>query len=109
MPGGKWMPEMKRTVRDESGAWSLLKNAPVRARPIARSSLAPVAPAWRYRRSTLPARSTTAIVIGGEGGAATTPAAVCARLVTSAGLKAGAPASGQFGGADSGTGGGLWR
>ncbi len=34
-PGGKWMPLMNRTVRDDSGAWSLEKNAPVRARPTA--------------------------------------------------------------------------
>ncbi len=37
-PGGKWTPLMKRTVRDESGAWSLLKNAPVRASETASSS-----------------------------------------------------------------------
>ena len=35
MPGGKWMPLIMRTVRDDSGAALLLKKAPVRARPTA--------------------------------------------------------------------------
>ena len=43
-PGGKWTPLMKRTVRDESGAWSLLKNAPVRASDTASSSGGTIAP-----------------------------------------------------------------
>ena len=31
-PGGKCTPLINRTVREDSGAWSLLKNAPVRAK-----------------------------------------------------------------------------
>ena len=31
IPAGKWIPEIYRTVREERGAWSLLKKAPVRA------------------------------------------------------------------------------
>ena len=52
---------MKRTVRDDSGAWSLLKNAAVRASPTARSSSPPEAPGLRKSASGLPSRSTTAI------------------------------------------------
>ena len=43
-PGGKWMPLIKRTVREESGASLLLKNAPVRARETANSTVSTVAP-----------------------------------------------------------------
>ena len=62
MPGGKWMSLMKRTVREESGAWLWLKNAAVRATPTASSSLAFETPARRKTASGRPARSTTAMV-----------------------------------------------
>src|SRR5882672_12556344 len=64
---------MKRTVREESGAWLLLKNAPVRANATATSFAfcswpkfpAAVAGAFCVRNtpSTKPARSTTATTI----------------------------------------------
>ena len=38
-PGGKWMPLMNRTVREERGAWSLLKYAVVRASETAMSGV----------------------------------------------------------------------
>ncbi len=44
IPGGKWMPLMKRTVREESGAWSLLKKLAVRARATATSFVSAGAP-----------------------------------------------------------------
>ena len=50
------MPLMNRTVREESGAWSLLKKAAVRARPTASSSAGTVWPkfpievGWRSGR-----------------------------------------------------------
>src|SRR5436190_7537460 len=53
---------MKRMVRDESGAWLLLKNAVVRATPSARSSFAGFAAGWRKTASVRPERSTMAIV-----------------------------------------------
>src|SRR5579864_1239635 len=37
-PGGKCMPLMNRTVREDKGAWSLLKKAAVRAKLTANSS-----------------------------------------------------------------------
>src|SRR5216684_390955 len=60
-PAGKCTPLMKRTVRDESGAMLWLKNAAVRATPMARSSLFGLALFWWKSASTRPARSTTAI------------------------------------------------
>src|SRR5665213_905123 len=81
------MPLMNRTVREDSGAWSLLKNAAVRARETARSFASTCAlkfPATRvgadglrYTPKTLPERSTTVItmVLG---------SAACAALCTSA-------------------------
>jgi hypothetical protein len=63
MPGGKWMPLMKRTVREERGAWLWLKNAAVRATPTARSRSLTGAPGFSYSASTRPARSTTAMVV----------------------------------------------
>src|ERR1700674_1316511 len=67
---------MNRTVRLVKGAWLLLKNAPVRASPIARSFVSICAPKFptevtgmpdlRHKASKFPARSTTAttIVVG---------------------------------------------
>src|SRR6266540_3956756 len=73
MPGGKWIPLMKRTVRDDSGAWLLLKKAPVRASETARSFAftstpklpGAVAGAFGFRKtpSTLPSRSVTAMTM----------------------------------------------
>src|SRR5216684_8364912 len=60
-PAGKCTPLMKRTVREESGAMLWLKNAAVRATPMARSSLFGLALFWWKSASTRPARSTTAI------------------------------------------------
>src|SRR5437868_13525562 len=67
---------MKRTVREDRGAWLLLKNAAVRAREIAKSlasTTAPKlptevvgAPGLRKSARMLPARSTTAITIGSD-------------------------------------------
>src|SRR6266404_580756 len=64
---------MKRTVRDVSGAWLLLKNAPVRARATATSFASsimeklPIAKlgAFGFRKTpkTFPCRSTTAMTI----------------------------------------------
>ncbi len=45
-PGGKWMPLMKRTVRDDKGAWSLANMAPLRATD----------PAMSGDRSSVPGR-----------------------------------------------------
>src|ERR1051325_4638111 len=56
MPGGKCTPLMKRTVREESGAWLWLKNAAVRATPTARSSLFGSACSCRNTASGRPAR-----------------------------------------------------
>src|SRR5438034_789125 len=44
IPGGKWTPLMKRTVRDDRGAWSLLKNDAVRASETAKSLALTVTP-----------------------------------------------------------------
>src|ERR1700682_2663396 len=84
---------MKRTVRLVSGAWLLLKKAPVRASPTATSLESagmlkfPVvvagASGLRYKASTFPARSTTAItMVVGEAAAA----AACTMLPTSLAL-----------------------
>ena len=54
------MPLMKRTVRDDNGAWSLLKNAPVRASDTASSWVAVVASERALTPRIEPARSTTA-------------------------------------------------
>src|SRR5262249_42138640 len=101
--------------REESGAWSLLKKAPVRARPIARSSSV-VSDAERRRRArTSPSRSTTAMVKLGEA-----PATIEARDAScwaSSGESWGpGPAQGTAaggtgtGGGAEGTGGGCrWR
>ncbi len=62
MPGGKWMPLRKRTVREVSGAWLWLKNAAVRATPTALSSFAFETVLPRKTASGRPARSTTATV-----------------------------------------------
>ena len=83
------MPLMKRTVREESGAWSLLKKAAVRAKPAARSSDEIVwpkfpidvvgAPGVSNTARTFPARSATATTMG----AFTDRTAFCTTLVTS--------------------------
>src|SRR4030095_9731090 len=82
------------TVREDSGAASLLKKAPVRASPTAWSSAfttalkLPVtvagAPALRNTASGVPARSTTAITIVSR---LIATAARCTALVTSAAVR----------------------
>src|SRR5216683_1946526 len=67
------MPLMKRTVREESGAWSLLKKAAVRASDTASSLVSTCTPKFpiasvgaaglRYTARMFPARSTTAMAI----------------------------------------------
>ena len=54
------MPLMKRTVREDSGAWSLLKNAVVRAKVTATSGASGVVSGLRYTPRIVPLRSTTA-------------------------------------------------
>ena len=73
-PGGKCVPLMNRTVRELNGAWSLEKNAAVRASDAATSSAGSIspkfesvlvgAPALLYTASTVPRRSVTAMVSG---------------------------------------------
>src|SRR5208282_424072 len=87
---------MKRTVREESGAWSLLKNAAVRARATARSFALTMLPKFpvamagadglRYTASGLPTRSTTAMIMVSSLAAW---AAACTRLLTSDMARAG--------------------
>src|SRR6266853_2894154 len=90
---------MNRTVRLVNGAWLLLKNAPVRASPSAKSFVSigmlkfPAAIAGasglRHRASGFPARSTTAttIVVGDtEVNAACTIASTSAALNVTVGL-----------------------
>ena len=85
---------MNRTVRLVSGAWLLLKNAPVRASPMATSSaltctlkfpvtVTGASGLWNSAR-TFPARSTTAMtaVVG-----AVAAAAACTILSTSLAVK----------------------
>src|ERR1700684_1986507 len=83
------MPLMKRTVREESGPWSLLKKAAVRAKPTARFSdeiglpKFPIdvvgAPGVSNPQRPFPARSATATTMG----AFTERTAFCTTLVTS--------------------------
>src|SRR5438445_2062542 len=90
------MPLMKRTVRLDSGAWSLLKKAAVRASATARSFASTVKPKFpvavagafglRKTAKTRPARSTTAMTIV-SGSAASAPA--CTTFWTSVIVKAG--------------------
>src|SRR5262249_60448413 len=54
------MPLMKRTVRDESGAWSFANIAPVRASDTATSGDRSSVPGRAYTPTMLPVRSTTA-------------------------------------------------
>lgn len=85
------MPLMNRTVREDSGAWSLLKNAPVRARETASSSGGVAAPKFPgneagtagclYTARMRPSLSTTAIVIALDCAAL---AATCISICTSA-------------------------
>src|ERR1700693_1672650 len=90
---------MDRTVRLVRGAWLLLKNAPVRASPIARSFVSIGMPKFpeevmgmpdlRHKASRFPARSTTAttIVVGdAEVDAALTIASTSAAVNVTAGL-----------------------
>ena len=60
---------MKRIVREESGASSLLKFAPVRATVTARSGVFAAACNRRYTPRIVPFRSTTAIASVGSSGA----------------------------------------
>src|ERR1700722_1072793 len=89
------MPLMKRTVREESGASSSLKNAAVRANETAKSlefTVLPKSPSavwgapgfWKTARIR-PARSTTAMTSASD----TDAAAFCTRLCTSAWAKVG--------------------
>src|ERR1700723_206520 len=88
------MPLINRTVRDESGAWSLLKKAPVRARFTASSSEGIAVPKFPgsiagadiplYTASTRPSRSTTAMTISSD---CATVAAACTIIVTSAAVR----------------------
>src|SRR5258706_396127 len=66
---------MVRTVREESGAWLLLKKAVVRATPRAMSSLAGLALACRNSATGRPVRSTMAMV-------AVSPASAVAAALT---------------------------
>ncbi len=59
-PGGKWMPLMNRTVRDDSGAWSLANIAPARAAVTAMSGARSSACGRAYTPTIAPVRSTTA-------------------------------------------------
>src|SRR5580658_7919078 len=80
---------MNRTVREDRGAWSLLKKAAVRAKPTASSSAGttwpkfPIdvigAPGVSNTARILPARSATATTIG----AFTDVTAFCTTVVTS--------------------------
>lgn len=97
---------MNRTVREESGAWSLLKKAAVRAKPTAKSRAdigwprfvsAVGAPGVSNMARIFPARSTTATTMG----AFTEVTAFCTMAVTSATLSWIAPdggGSGELGG-----------
>src|SRR5580658_1869670 len=95
------MPLMNRTVREESGAWSLLKKAAVRANPAATSPAAigwpkfPIAvvgaPGVSNTARIFPARSATATTMG----AFTDITAFCTTLVTSATLSGIATAGGS--------------
>ena len=90
MPGGKCMPLMKRTVRDESGASLLLKNDAVRASATASSLVLTVVlkspcdvagePGFTYTPKMFPPRSVMAMVTA----AAVDFAAFCAMACTSA-------------------------
>src|ERR1039458_3842133 len=83
------MPLMNRTVREESGAWSLLKKAAVRANPTASSSAGTIwpkfpmevvgAPGVSNTARIFPARSATATTMG----AFTDITAFCTTVVTS--------------------------
>ena len=87
IPGGKWMPLRKRTVRDDSGAWSLLKNAAVLASATANSLASTTAlkfatavagaPVFRNTPSTRPARSETAMTKGSDAEAAAALITLC--------------------------------
>src|ERR1700730_2872790 len=84
---------MNRTVREESGAWSLLKKAAVRASDTASSLLSTCTPkspvasvgaaGLRYTARMFPARSTTAItiVLGSAACAAAWTSAVTSAVV----------------------------
>ena len=97
---------MKRTVRLDSGAWSLLKNAAVRASASARSSAPTVwpklpaavalvaTPVVRNTARGIPVRSATAITSG----VSTEAAALITTVLTSAAV------SGAGGGGESATG-----
>ena len=54
------MPLMKRTVRDDSGAWSLANIAPARATETATSGVRSSARGLTYTPRMFPVRSTTA-------------------------------------------------
>src|SRR5271156_2306199 len=99
------MPLMYRTVRDERGAWSLLKKAAVRAKPTASSVAATVlpksptavvgAPGVSNTARIFPQRSTTATTMG----ASTASTAFCTTMATSldvSGTIAGAGGSDEF-------------
>src|SRR5580692_9638725 len=83
------MPLMNRTVREESGAWSLLKKAAVRANPTASSSDGTTklkfptdvvgAPGVLNTARIFPARSATATTMG----AFTDSTAFCTTVCTS--------------------------
>ena len=85
------MPLMNRTVREESGASSLLKKAPVRASATARSAVGIIAPKFpndvggadgpTYTARIRPMRSTTAMAMASDGAAV---AAASTTICTSA-------------------------
>src|ERR1700722_11087984 len=96
---------MNLTVREESGAWSLLKNAPVRARDTASSSEGMAVPKFPgtvagaegplYTPSIRPRRSTTAIALESESAAV---AAASTSICTSAWVKKAVAGGGWTGG-----------
>src|ERR1700693_2379948 len=88
------MPLINRTVREESGAWSLLKKAAVRAKPTASSSAATTWPKFPIAVVGAPAVSNTARIFPARSATATTMGAFTAITVFSTTLVTSAMLSG---------------